>query len=135
MRERIGTFMAVLGIFGVLASIFVIYDRFWQHPRPNIPKFERELDSDHSSDDLYEFLQRNYKKNVFLSVTLSDGDGPYRLRVKSYDISSPGRPFEFSFIGACQEDSPPKRDSVQNGICNEIVIHIDAAPNVERQSV
>jgi hypothetical protein len=133
MRERINTFLAVLGIVGILASAFVIYDRFWQHSRPNIPKFERELSSDYSSDDLYKFLRQNYRKNIFLSIDLNDGDGPYGLRVNSKEIPSSGQAFEFSFIGDCDQNSPPKRDSVMNGDCNEIIVFIEAAPNVEKQ--
>jgi hypothetical protein len=125
--------MTVLGIVGIVASSFVLYDRFWQHSRPNIPKFEREISSDHSSDDLRGFLKQNYRKNIFLDITLNNTDGPYTLKIKPNNIPSSGQPFQFSFIGDCLRNSPPKRDSVLNGECNEIIVYIEAAPNVEKQ--
>jgi len=118
MGERIRTTIAILGLVGTVAAGFVIYDRFRQHPRPNVPKFESEIKSpDESSERFYDFLLKNQGKIVYFDVSLLGG-------ISTEGIPRKGEPFEFSFRRWCDP---------QMKLCTTVRILIEAAAGVETQ--
>lgn len=119
MGERIKTAIAVLGLIGTVAAIFMVYDRFWQHPRPNIPRFESEIASrDESSERFYNFLLKNQGKIIYFDVS--------RLENIALKPTFPrkGQPFRFNFLRFCD---------AKTNLCTTVTILVEAAQGVEAQ--
>jgi hypothetical protein len=119
MGDRIKTIIAIVGLAGTVVAGFAIYDRFWQHPRTNIPRFESDIEGhDESSERFYNFLLKNKGKIVYFDVSLLEGITTPRTMPKN------GEQFVFSFPMFCND-----RDK----LCTNVDVRIEAAQGVETQ--
>jgi hypothetical protein len=132
MGERIKTILAIVGLVGIVAAGFMIYDRFWQHPRPNVPRFESEIASrDESSERFFDFLTKTQGKIIYFAVTLQERGAPDDITIGPA-IPRKGQQFEFTFLKDCLKPPPARRDPVTNP-CTDVSIRIDEAQGVETQ--
>jgi hypothetical protein len=134
MREGFRTLISVLGLIGVLAAGFMIYDRFYQNPRPNVPRFEGEIASrDRSSEKFSDFLEDNVGKIIYFDIQLVQNP-PFDVTTQpaQLEAGSGGKPFELSFLKDCDNPPPAKPDPVSNP-CTEVRVIVEAAQGVEAQ--
>jgi len=143
MQDGLKTLISIIGLIGVLAAAFVIWDRYHQNPKPNIPRYEGKIEDgkrsaqeivtlDKSSEDFYRFLKRNQGKRIYINISFQVGDGLDGIDIKPLGVPSSNQPFEFTFIGDCTKH-PISRRNLVDGTCNNIRVHIDPAKDVERQ--
>jgi hypothetical protein len=134
MREGFKTLIAVLGLIGVLSAGFMIYDRFYQTPRPNVPRYDGEIASrDRSSEEFSDFLQDNVGKIIYFDIQLAQNP-PYDVTTKParLEAGSGGKPFEFAFLKDCDKPPPAKPDPTRNP-CTEVRVIVEKAQGVEAQ--
>jgi hypothetical protein len=144
-REGNKTLISVLALLiSGITIFFIIQDRYSQHAKPNIERFEGKTENgqatsqqiaslDASSEDLYQFLKRNLGKRIYLDISFNIGDEPPNVSIDPLGVPSSGQAFEFSFIASCSRDPGTIPNPVGQGICNDITVHIDPAKDVERQ--
>jgi hypothetical protein len=144
MPEGLKNLITVLGLIGVLSAGLVIYDRYNQHPKPNVAIFEgrvdgkktsREIISRHeSSQKLYEFLRSSEGKRIYVDIDFLVGDGPWDIKMRPAGIPSSSQPVEITFWADCAKYPVPIEHPIRQGKCEEVTIYIEPTRNeVERQ--